>query len=331
MIYIVLFLLVFLSGFFSSIETALYSMGEARIREWSEDKMKQLKYWISEPAGVVTGILVGNNMINISFSAIFTVIIAGFVSARNLPSTWTEVISIAGSSVIILTFAEIIPKTFANTYPEKIITVYYRPFIKFYIAIRTASDILNKISFALVGRLKSRKEKIISRKELHMEIKDAGKEGLLEKEFSKMLAGVIVLSQKKVKEVMTPAAVLTAVDLGRPYSRIMGVLSASKFSRVPAYYGKLDNLKGFIYIKDVIGELNSNGKVNFEKILRSPSITRQNKSCRRLFQQMRKERVHGCIVKNKTRVVGIVTIEDLIEEVVGEIYDEYDNNAVNNN
>ncbi len=330
MIYAFLLLLVFFSGFFSSIETALYAMGEARIREWSLEKMKVLKYWISEPAGVVTGILVGNNMINIAFSAIFTVIIAGFVTARNLPPTWTEVLSIAGSSVIILTFAEIMPKTFANTYPEKIIKAYYRPFIKFYLVIRTASEILNKISFAFVGSLKSRKEKIISRKELHMEIKDAGKEGLLEKDFSKMLAGVIVLSHKKVKEVMTPANEITAVDLRRPYSQIMDILTKSKYSRTPAYYGKLDNLKGFIYIKDVIGELNRKGKIDFKKIMRSPRITRQNKSCRRLFQQLRKERVHGCIVKNKNRVVGIVTIEDLIEEVVGEIYDEYDNDAANN-
>ncbi len=299
-------------------------MGEARIREWSCGRMPQLKYWINEPAGVVTGILVGNNLINIAFSAIFTLIVASLAQQRQLSGAWPEILSITGSSIIILTFGEIIPKTFANTYPDRVVKAYYRIFLKFYRPLRSFSGFLNRISFALVGNLKSRKEKYISRREIQMEIESAGKEGHLEMDFSQMLGGAILLSQKRVGEVMTPREKITAINLERGYKQIINILLKSKYSRVPAYTGRLDKVKGFIYIKDVIGQLNREGKADFKKILRKPKVTRQKKSCQRLFQEMRKERMHACVVKSKNRVVGIVTIEDLIEEVVGEIYDEYD-------
>ncbi|MGM0567903.1 MAG: hemolysin family protein [Elusimicrobiota bacterium] len=325
MIYAALIILTLFSGFFSSIETALYSMGEARIREWAKHRIISLNYWITEPAGVITGILTGNNMVNISFSAIFTVVVASFIARTKIPSTFIEIISIFGSSAVILTFGEIIPKTFANTYPDKIIKACYPPFIIFYKPLRTFSNRLNKISFSIVGKLQSKREKTISRKEIQMEIEEAGKKGHLEKASSQMLSGTIMLSQKKVKEVMTDRKKIVGINLNRSYNRIMKKLIECKYSRIPAYSGKLDKLKGFIYVKDVIGQLNDKGSVDFKKILREAKVTRQNKNCRRLFQEMRKERVHICVVKSKKRITGIVTIEDLIEEVVGEIHDEYDN------
>lgn len=105
----------------------------------------------------------------------------------------------------------------------------------------------------------------------------------------------------------------------------MNELISSPFSRIPAYSGKLDNVKGIIYLKDIIGELNRNEKIEFKDILRSPVVTQPEKNSYTLFQELRKKRIHLALVKSESHLLGLVSIEDIIEEVLGEIYDEYDN------
>ncbi len=105
----------------------------------------------------------------------------------------------------------------------------------------------------------------------------------------------------------------------------MESLQYCPYSRIPSYYENLDNLKGIIYIKDVIGELNTSEKIDFNKILRKPLITYTGRNSQHLFHEFRNKRVHCAVVESHKRVIGFITIEDLIEEVVGDIYDEYDN------
>jgi CBS domain containing-hemolysin-like protein len=138
---------------------------------------------------------------------------------------------------------------------------------------------------------------------------------------------VLYLTRTLVKDVMTPRKKITAVNLNWKYARIMKALLKSSYSRIPAYKSNPDNFKGFIYIKDVIGALNEEGNVDFSRIVREPYITSQDENCHRLFKKLRSRRTHIAVVKSEGKVKGVVTIEDLIEEIVGEIYDEYDINT----
>lgn len=314
MIYIVLLVLVVFSAFFSSLETGLLSLGEVKIREWAKSEMPPLQIWLKSPAGVITSVLVGNNMVNIAFSSLFTILVIRLA----VPAHLTEVISIAGAAVILLTLGEIIPKIFANTHPDKIINLFFIPFMVFYKVIKSGADLLNRIPLIIVGK----REKLVSRKELNQAIKDIKSEDNLER----MLEGVFFLTKSTVGDVMTPRKMIYAIDINWQYEKIMEAILKSRYSRVPVYSEKFDNVIGFIYIKDIIGELNCNKVIDFKRIIRTAYLTYPGRNCHHIFWVLRNKRVHCSIVKSGERVVGLVTIEDLIEEVVGEIYDEYDYN-----
>ncbi|MFC2048645.1 DUF21 domain-containing protein, partial [Elusimicrobiota bacterium] len=155
-IIIILIFLLCVSAVFSSLETGLLSLGEVKIRDLAEYKMKELELWIKEPSKVITGILVGNNFVNITFSAILTYVV---VKIWLIPETFSEIVSIIASSALILIFGEIIPKTFANTYPEKIVARSFKPFIAFFKMTKAIIRMLHFISFSMVGVLRNKEEK----------------------------------------------------------------------------------------------------------------------------------------------------------------------------
>ncbi len=326
MIYAVLIFLALLSAFFSSLETGLLAFGEVSIRKWSENKIKTLDIWLNDPSGVITGILIGNNLVNILFSTLFTILVVGLAGNINISELWIESVSIAGSSIIILTIGEIIPKTFANTHPDKVVTSFYVPFMKFYSVSKALIGFFNKISFTLMGIIKVKKEKTISREEVQMALTDMENNGILEEESTKMLERVLYLTQKTVGDVMIPREEICALDITKGYEQIINDLIGCHYSRIPVYEENIDNLKGIVYIKDVIKELSETSKVDFDKILRKAHTTYPGRNCQHLLHELINIRTHCSIVFSNNRIIGLITIEDLIEEVVGEIYDEYDNN-----
>lgn len=325
-VYLILLLLLVSSSFFSSLETALLSLGDVKVRNWSESFMPQLKKWIEKPSGIITGILLGNNLINIIFSSLFTIVV---FNMERIPSHMVEAVSVGLSSVFLLTLGEILPKNIANSHPDRVVKLSYRTFMKFYFIAGPVSEWLNKVSFAMVGGIGKMRERGISRKEVSMALEDIHKRNMIENEYTDMMIKTLSLTKKSVGEVMSPRERIYAVNLKWKPERIMNGLINSPFSRIPAYYGHLDNIKGIIYLKDIIGELNKNGRIDFESILRKPVETHPDRNCQLLFQDLRKKRVHCALVRSEKHMAGIISIEDIIEEVVGEIYDEYDNRNTN--
>ena len=213
-LFIVLLVLVGFSAFFSSLETGLLSLGEVKIGEWAKSKMPPLKIWLKSPAGVITSILVGNNMVNITFSSLFTILIIRLA----VPAHLTEVLSIAGAAIILLTLGEIIPKIFANTHPDKIVNLFFIPFIFFYNVIKNVADILNKIPLIIAGK----REKLVSRKELSQAIKDIKSEDIRDtiiNSVPSMLEGVFFLTKSTVGDVMTPRKMIYAIDMNWQYEK----------------------------------------------------------------------------------------------------------------
>ncbi len=325
---VILLILIFFSACFSSLETGLLALGRIKAEKWAGSGrsagggMKLLNVWLSKPAEIITSILVGNNIVNISFSTLITVLIVRI----NINFSSVEYISIILSSVVLLTAGEIIPKTFANTYPEKVVKWFFNPFMKFYVVSEIVVNILNKVAFYILRIDNTKGEEIISRKEIKMAIEEM--ESITDREYSTanghsafMLGRVLLFSQKTVKEVMTHRRKLEAVDINWENEKIIEFLLKSPYSRILVYEEKIDELKGLIYIKDVVDSLSKSRQIDFNKILRKVYTTVPNRNCRRLFQELR---IHYAVVQSRGRVEGIVTIEDLLEEIVGEIYDEYD-------
>ncbi|MBN2407298.1 MAG: HlyC/CorC family transporter [Elusimicrobia bacterium] len=323
MIYIILAVLLVFSAFFSSLETGLLALGEIRIRK-REKKNRMYGKWLEDPAKIITGILVGNNMVNIIFSSVFTLLVLHHVEQYGIQRSWTEIISIVCSSFCILIAGEIIPKTVANTYPDVTVSVFYAPFMRFYAVFKGLADILNKVAFAMFRIKKIKKDKAVSRKELHIALKDITVNGHIPRDLAGMLDNVLLLANKTVGEVMKPRKRIHAVDLSQEYGRILDDIVCCHYSRIPAYYGDLDDFRGIIYMKDVVGALNRSQEIDFNSMLRQALITYPGRNCQHLFHEMRNRRIHCAVVMSNSRIAGFVTIEDIIEEVVGEIQDEYD-------
>lgn len=313
-----------LSAFFSSLETGLLALGEVRIRKWQTDRTKNLNVWINEPASIITGILIGNNFVNIAFSTLFTLLVINFVRVYGLPGMTVEIISIICSSVIILIFGEILPKTYANTYPEKVVKIFYSIFLKYYKGVRLLIKICNKLSFSMINVAKLKREKLISRKEVHLAVQEIEGKGVIEEDSTSMLENVFDFSRKTASDIMVPRKMIRAIDLNWQKDKIIDKLLEYEFSRIPVYKETLENFMGVIYIKDVIRKLKDSKEINFGDILRTPYMTYPGRSCQRLLHELKKRRMYCAIVRSNKRIVGFITIEDLIEEIVGEIYDEYD-------
>jgi len=308
-----------MSAFFSSLETGLLAIGDAKIKQWVNTNYVPLKDWIENPAGVITGILIGNNLVNIAFSAVFTVLVVAFMRERHDSKFVTEVVSIIFSSVIILSAGEILPKTYANTHPDRIVKLFYKPFITFFSFLKPVVNVLNRVSFSVLGIMEMEKDKIISRREVDIMLHELSGGGVLKQDSSSMLKKVLFMAKRTVGEVMTQREAIYSIDLERDYSSVINSISAAPFSRIPAYSKKLNNIKGVIYIKDVIGSFRDSAEFDPGSILRDPIITYPGRNCQHLFHEMRRKSIHCAIVKCKKRVVGFVTIEDLIEEIVGDI------------
>ena len=325
MVYVVLIVLLAFSSVFSSLETGLLALGEVKARRWTDAGVRNLEQWLTKPSAVITGILLGNNLVNIIFSSLFTVIV---VNMAGIGEHLVEPVAIVFSSVFLLTFGEILPKNVAHAHPDKTVRLFYGPFMKFFSFAGPVSGRLNKISFALLGGAGKNREKGISRKEMPFALDDMQKRSLIDREHTGMMLKAMTLTHKSVGEVMTQREKIYAVNLQWSYERTINSLLKSRFSRIPVYSGHLDNIKGLVYLKDVIGELNLSGKLDMEKILRKPYFTDPGRSCQYLFQDLRRKRIHCTLVKNGTRLAGLISVEDIIEEIVGEIYDEYDNRDI---
>jgi len=320
-IYILLFLLLVASAFFSSTETALAILNKAKIKAlFLSKKLKVLKDWLLRPASVFSTILIGNNLVNIAFSSILSFVVITRLAEKGFSTQGASIVALVITSFLILLFGEVIPKNIATTYSSKVIKLNggILNFISFVLS--PVSQIFTFLSEKITGQTSSNGV-IIDRGDLKETAEDLDmKVGIF-----KSIPKVLSLSGKKISRVMTPRQEITGIDLNWKEDRIVNVMVSTGYSRFPAYYTDIDNVSGIIYTRDVVKTLILKGSVNFKELLRRAFFVEEDDSALSVYQKMLSKRIHIAIVLNKKgRVCGLITLEDLLEEIFEEIYDEYD-------
>lgn len=326
--------LVILSAVFSSAETALTSLSAVKRKKLGSEYPvvgKFLTKLFEKPGKMLTTILVGNNIVNIMATSISTLI---FIQWLNSLGIQNKIVVTATSTLfmtlILLIFGEITPKTFALKKAEGLAIILGRPIYYLSIALSPVIIILNKISktvIKLVGGRQLEKDSLVSEDEIKILINMGVEEGVLEVSEEKMLNSIIEFGDIIVREIMTPRTAIIAVDSKTPIRKVVDVISKNGHSRIPVFSERLDNIIGFIYAKDLLTiPPDKNDSISFaQSLMRDPHYVPETKKIDELLNEMKRNKIHIAVVVDEYGgTSGLVTIEDILEEIVGEIQDEYD-------
>ncbi|MEJ2469912.1 MAG: CNNM domain-containing protein [Desulfuromonadales bacterium] len=321
-----LFLFVF-SAFFSGSETALMSMDSLRVKYLAEKDRpgaRKLADLLDKPDSLLSAILVGNNLVNIMVSVFATTLFIDFFGARG------ELMTIVVLTPLLLIFAEVCPKTYAAKYPEKISFAVLHPIRLFMWLLHPITWLVSGLSSLMTRFLHGESTRpLISEDEIRSIIEFGEHAGVVPKEKRRMLHGVFDLSEIRVRDVMVPRTEVVGIEVNASFAEVLEMAAQARHSRFPVYEGDLDRVVGIIHSKDILSYLNRSEDFSLAKLARPPYFVPEAKPIETLMQAFRSQHLHLAVVVDEYGgVEGICTLEDIVEEIVGEIQDEYDEEEI---
>lgn len=325
---LILVILILLSGFFSASETALtgYKSNDLERLDGKKERVYELlKSWIKDPNEMLTGMLIGNNIVNILASSITTVLVVNYFGQNSKAVLLATLIM----TVVILIFGEITPKLIARNngalLAEFVIVIIYsmtlilKPVIIFLMFI-------SKLIGRVLGINITSSQIVITEEDIISFVNVGNAEGVIEEDEKEMIHSIVTLGETTAKEVMTPRTSMLAFEGTKTINEVWDEIIENGFSRIPVYNETIDNVIGIMYVKDLMTYIkDGNLDVPINQFVRSAYFIPETKSIIEVLKEFRTLKVHIAMVLDEYGgVVGLVTIEDLIEEIVGEIRDEYD-------
>lgn len=322
----ILVALLFFSAFFSMSETALMSMSKIRLRHLVENHVKHAKLTqdlLDHPNQLLGTILVGNNLVNIAASAIATSIAIYFWNNKGVG------IATFLMTLLILIFGEITPKNIAIDYTEEIV-LFIAPimnvFVKIFSPIVWVLTNFTNGLLHLFGVNKKEKKPLITEEELKTIVEVSSQEGVLESDEKEIIDNIFEYSDMRVKDIMIQRMDIVAVDVSATYEEVVAAFGEKQFSRIPVYEDTIDNIVGVLYAKDLFFiPVEKIKQFDIKKYMREPFYTYEFIKISDFFRRMQGDRIHIAIVLDEYGgVAGIITMEDIIESILGDINDEYD-------
>ncbi len=331
-----LLILVICSAFFSASETAITSLGKFKIKEIIDrekpDRKKFYQLWMDRPERYLVTLLVGNNTVNILASSIATIVTIQIMEdILKMPHSAGTVVGISSGlmTFILLVFGEITPKTYARNHAEfvsgHVIGIVYRLSVTIEFLHHFFAFITNPL-IRLMGGRPGKESSIITEAEIKNLMQVSSREGLIDKHELEMLHSIFEFDDTLVRQIMIPRVDMAAIDVNAKLLEILKIAIESGYTRLPVFEDRLDNILGILYVKDLLSLWESDIKeVDLRKHLRTPLFVPSAKKVNRLLQDFKRQRTHMAIVVDEYGgIAGLITIEDIIEEIVGEIRDEYD-------
>ena len=309
-------ILLMLSAFFSSAETALTTVNKMRVRTLAESGDKRaamVAAVIEDPAKMLSTILIGNNIVNLSASSLMTTLTLR-VFGNAAVGVATGVLTL-----LILVFGEITPKTMSTLYAEKISFAYAG-------AIHVLMVVLTPVILFLLRVDPNKKQDPITEDELRTIVEVSHEEGVIESEEKKMINNVFDFGDAVAKDVMVPRIDMVMVDVNATFDELMELFQNERFTRIPVYEENTDNVIGIVNMKDfILFDHEKEKNFSIRDYLRQPLYTYEYKKTAELMLEMRKTFNNIVIVLDEYgATAGLITLEDMLEEIVGEIRDEYD-------
>jgi len=321
---IIVILLLVISALISGSEVALFSLEPKEIKDLKLNKKGSASTVIkllSEPEQLLAAILVGNNFVNIAI-VLLTAHITNSLIDFSLVPTLGFIFKTVFITALILLFGEIIPKVYAAHYP-KTLALKVSTFINILVIITKPVNFLLINSTSFVNKRLIKYKKNLSIDEIskalqltdHLDISD-------DKE---ILEGIVKFGNKSVNEIMHSRLGVTSIDIHSNFERVLQIIKESGYSRIPVFAGTLDDVRGILYIKDLLPYLDKSAAYRWQPLMRQPFFVPETKKIDDLLEDFQKSKVHMAIVVDEFGgTSGLVTLEDILEEIVGDIADEFD-------
>ena len=316
--------MVFLSAFFSSSETSLTTVNKIRMKNLAENGDKRAAKVLkvtSDSGKMLSAILIGNNIVNIGASSIATMLAVDL---------WGDIgsgIATGLLTIIILIFGEVSPKTMATIKADSFALAIAGIIDILMIVLTPIIFIINKLASGVLFLLRinpNEAEKAMTEDEIRTIVDESQESGVIEDEECEMIHNVFDFGDSLAKEVMIPRIDMTFVHANATYEELLNIFREEKFTRLPVYDESTDHVIGIINMKDLL-LIDHSDNFSIKDIIREPYFTYEHKNTSDLFIEMRKSSISLAIVLDEYGVTaGLVTLEDLLEEIVGEIRDEYD-------
>ncbi len=318
---LILLLLAVLSFFFSSSETAIIGLNKIKLRHMVQKNIKgsaSIHRLVSKLDKVIAAILIGNNIVNIAVSAIVTGIFVQIYGYR-----WGVVASTFATTLVLLIFCEVTPKILAAKHTEKmalitapimeVVLVIFKPLIIFFIGI---SNLILKI----FGLSVTKKSPLITEEELKTMIEMGQEEGVLSEEERKMLHRIFEFGDTLLKDIMVPKDKIIAVSVDTNSDDLLNIFVEEGHARLPVYKDNKDNIVGIVYAQDLLYILREKGLFLLQDLLHEACLVSGSTRVNDLLKRFQTEKMQIAVIVDKDKkAIGLVTLEDLIEEIVGEI------------
>ena len=323
---IIIIVLIFLSGFFSSAETAFSTLNRVRMRNLEEEgskKAARVNKILESYSKMLSAILIGNNIVNLTASSLTTAFVIG-VCGNAYIGLGTGILTI-----VVLLGGEIIPKTWANLNSEKLALAYSSVI---YALMKVMTPVIFIVDLLSNGILKllhvdpNKKMDTITESELKTYVDVSHEDGQIEADEREMIYNIFEFSDTCVKDIMIPRTNMVTVNADESVNDLIKVFHESMYTRIPVYQEDKDSMIGFVNIKDLfIARISGQKNITLKSLLREAYYTYEYKKNADLLLEMREKSMNVAFVLNEYgSTVGMVTLEDLLEELVGEIRDEYD-------
>ena len=320
---VVLIILLLLSALISGSEVAFFSLGAGELEELEEDapKHSRIKILLDKPEELLGTILISNNFVNVGIVILSTFLLNTFFSPELWSPLLTFIVEILAITGVLLLFGEILPKVYANTarlnFARFVVPFIFRLHKILKPISKRLSKTINRIN--IEGRTPS-----LSVDDLEQALELTTDEHTTEDE-KRILKGIVRFGSTTVKEVMTPRTSVIAIDIKAPFHDTLTHIVDKGYSRIPVYEEQLDQIKGLLYVKDLLPYVDASDNFRWQDLIRTPFFVPESKKIDDLLKEFQQRRIHLAIVVDEFGgTSGVISLEDVLEEIVGEISDEFD-------
>lgn len=321
---IIIILGILMSGFFSSSETAMTSISKLKLMQLEKNKVKNstiLRKLVDDIQNLLTTILVGNNIVNIATTTVATIFFTDLFGTKG------AVISAFILTVLVLIFGEITPKMIAQSKSEEVSLKFAKPIYIFTVILKPLVFILGLLTKTITNIfVKDLDESdIITEEDIKTIVDVSEQQGVLKIEESEMINNVFEFARRDVSDIMTARTNMEAISVDSTIDELFLFLRQSKHSRIPVYGDSIDNIIGILHMKDIVNFMTEKNDLDLKQVARPTFYAYENMDIFELFKSMKQINISLAIVVDEYGgTSGLVTIEDIVEELVGDIYDEYD-------
>ena len=328
---VLLFFLLILSGFFSGSEVALFGVEKKKINFYLPNKTTQryLSYLLSSPRRLLISILIGNNLVNVAISIISVLLVTDLASVYGLNLSLLVFIQITVITVLILIFGELLPKVLATKYQIKFLRIITVPLYYYSVIVFPVSELLSEFIRVATSRLKfSKKKFVVESSEISDISKLSGDLINLNREEKEILESLNEFKEIVAREIMTHRVDIVALSDNEDIDEAINIVTRSGHSRIPVYEKNIDNIIGILHAKDLLKySINPKLKtgVKLRDLIKRPMFIPESKKINDLLDDFQSKKNHIAIVVDEYGgTAGLITLDDIIEEVIGDIWDEFD-------